>query len=202
MARRPIRPRTTSRSSTTKHMSQPLSTSCGQTSRRRSPGRHLETSVRACAPARVSLQFSPSSGSPALPSQPCRRRRSRPREPDALKPRRGSWAHVALEVVAVDDHRPFAVKLLRALAVELFERERSRPDVLRAASSRAFRSSAARGCFGVVDRAETAVDVVVDHADVLHERVHARRSDKAVPLRFQLLRERLSLRGRRGEVCD
>jgi hypothetical protein len=37
-----------------------------------------------------------------------------------------------LEVVAVDDHRPFAVKLLRALAVELFERERSRPDVLRA----------------------------------------------------------------------
>jgi Na+/H+ antiporter NhaA len=63
-------------------------------------------------------------------------------------------------------------------------------------------SSAARGCFGVVDGAETAVDVVVDHADVLHERVHARRSDKAVPLRFQLLRERLSLRGRRGEVCD
>ena len=46
------------------------------------------------------------------------------------------------------------------------------------------------------------MDVVVDHADVLHERVHARRADEAVPLRLQLLRERLRLRGRGGEVGE
>jgi hypothetical protein len=32
--------------------------------------------------------------------------------------------------------------------------------------------------------------LVVDHADVLHQRVHARRPDEAAPLRLQLLRER------------
>ena len=50
----------------------------------------------------------------------------------------------------------------------------------------------------LIGRAEAAMDVVVDHADVLHERVHARRPDEAVPLRLQLLRERLRLRGRLG----
>jgi len=40
--------------------------------------------------------------------------------------------------------------------------------------------------------------VVVDDADVLHERVHARGPDEAVPLRLQLLRERPSLRCGRG----
>ena len=35
---------------------------------------------------------------------------------------------------------------------------------------------------GVVGRAKAAVEVVVDHADVLHERVHARRPHEAVPL--------------------
>lgn len=50
-----------------------------------------------------------------------------PLEPDALEPRRGSWAHVSLGVVAVDDHRAIAVELLRALAVELLERDADRP---------------------------------------------------------------------------
>jgi len=59
-------------------------------------------------------------------------------------------------------------------------------------------SSPAPGRGGVVGRAETPVDVVVDHADVLHERVHTRRPDEAVPLRLQLLRELLRLRDRRG----
>src|SRR5438093_3458043 len=36
------------------------------------------------------------------------------------------------------------------------------------------RSSAAAGRGGVVGRAETPMDVVVDRADVLHERVHTR----------------------------
>jgi NAD-binding of NADP-dependent 3-hydroxyisobutyrate dehydrogenase len=51
---------------------------------------------------------------------------------------------------------------------------------------------------GVVSRAEAPMDVVVDHADVLHERVDTRRPHEAVPLRLQLLRERLRLRGRLG----
>src|SRR5262249_58619446 len=38
-------------------------------------------------------------------------------EADAFEPPRGSWAHVSLRVVAVDDHRPFAVGLLRPVAV-------------------------------------------------------------------------------------
>ena len=46
------------------------------------------------------------------------------------------------------------------------------------------------------------MDVVIDHANVLHERVHARRSHEAVPLRLQLLGERVRLRCRRGELCD
>lgn len=50
----------------------------------------------------------------------------------------------------------------------------------------------------VVGRPKAAMDVVVDHADVLHECVHTRRPDEAVPLRLQLLRERLRLRGRLG----
>jgi hypothetical protein len=48
-------------------------------------------------------------------------------------------------------------------------------------------SSAAPGCGAVVGRAEASLDVVVDHADVLHERVHARWADEAAPLRLQLL---------------
>src|SRR5262249_39532203 len=59
------------------------------------------------------------------------------------------------------------------------------------------------GCgLRVVGGSEAAVDVVVDHADVLHEGEHARRPDEAVSLRLQLLCERLRLRRRRGEVCD
>ncbi len=54
----------------------------------------------------------------------------------------------------------------------------------------------------VVSRAEAAMDVVVDHADVLHERVHARWADEAVPLRLQLLRERLRVRGRGWQVSE
>jgi hypothetical protein len=38
------------------------------------------------------------------------------------------------------------------------------------------------------------MDLVVYHADVLHERVHSRGPHEAVSLRFQLLRERLRLR--------
>src|SRR5262245_14212242 len=41
----------------------------------------------------------------------------------------------------------------------------------------------------VVARAEASVDVVVDYADVLHERVHTRGPDEAVRLRLQLFRE-------------
>src|SRR5438128_1770983 len=41
----------------------------------------------------------------------------------------------------------------------------------------------------VVARPKAPVDVVVDHAHVLHERVYARRPDRAVPLRLQLLGE-------------
>jgi hypothetical protein len=60
------------------------------------------------------------------------------------------------------------------------------------------KSSADPGLGVVVGRAKAPMDVVVDHADVLHERVDTRRSDEAVPLRLQLLRERLRLRGRLG----
>src|SRR6266550_6487107 len=51
---------------------------------------------------------------------------------------------------------------------------------VRPAPPRASRSSTASGPAGVVDRAEAAMDVVVDHADVLHERVNARGPDEAV----------------------
>jgi hypothetical protein len=78
IARRPSRPRTTPRSSTTKQVSQLLSSSCLQTSCRRSPGRQVGTSVRTWAPARFVLPFAPSSGSPALPSPLCPRRSQRP----------------------------------------------------------------------------------------------------------------------------
>jgi hypothetical protein len=60
------------------------------------------------------------------------------------------------------------------------------------------RSSKAPGRNGVVDRAEAPVKVVVGEADVLHECVHTRRPHEAVPLRLQLLRERLRLRSRPG----
>jgi hypothetical protein len=62
------------------------------------------------------------------------------------------------------------------------------------------RFSMAAGCGGVAGRAEAAMDVVVDHAGVLHERVHTRRPHEAVPLRLQLPGERLRLRGRRGQA--
>src|SRR5260370_357991 len=59
--------------------------------------------------------------------------------------------------------------------------------------------SSAATCYGaVVGRAEASMDVVVDHADVLHERVHAGWADEAIPLRLQLFRERFRLRGRGG----
>ena len=64
------------------------------------------------------------------------------------------------------------------------------------------RSSADPGRGGVVGRAEASMDVVVDYADVLHERVHTRAPHEAVPLRLQLLCERLRLRGRLGQVGD
>src|SRR6266487_1425641 len=64
------------------------------------------------------------------------------------------------------------------------------------------RSSVASGRAGVVGRAEASMDVVVDHADVLHERVHARGPHEAVPLRRQLLRERRRLRGRLGQIRE
>src|SRR6185295_9944361 len=35
----------------------------------------------------------------------------------------------------------------------------------------------------VVGGPEASMDMIVDHADVLHERVHARRADEAIPLR-------------------
>src|SRR5438552_2531110 len=58
------------------------------------------------------------------------------------------------------------------------------------------------GAGAVVDRAEASMDVVVDHADVLHKRVHARGPDESVALRLQLLGERLSLRRSLGHVGD
>jgi len=60
------------------------------------------------------------------------------------------------------------------------------------------RSSTAPGRSGVVDRAEAPVKVVVDDADVLHECIYTRGPHEAVPLRLQLLRERLRLRSRPG----
>src|SRR5690242_733313 len=57
-----------------------------------------------------------------------------------------------------------------------------------------------RGRGGVVGRAEAPMDVVVDDADVLQERVHARGPDEAVPLRLQLLGELLRLRRRLGQI--
>src|SRR6266536_5690907 len=46
------------------------------------------------------------------------------------------------------------------------------------------RSSAASGRAGVVGRAEASMDVVVDHAEVLHERVHTRGPTKRYPCDF------------------
>ena len=53
---------------------------------------------------------------------------------------------------------------------------------------------------GIVGCAEASVDVVVDHADILHERVHAGRADKAVSLRFELPGEGFCLWGGLGDV--
>src|SRR6201989_1202719 len=50
--------------------------------------------------------------------------------------------------------------------------------------------------------AKAAVDVVIDDADVLHERVDARRSDEAVALRLELLGECLGLRGGLRDVGE
>jgi hypothetical protein len=46
------------------------------------------------------------------------------------------------------------------------------------------------------------MDVVVDDADVLHERIDACRSHEAVPVRLQLLRERLGLQGDVGMAAS
>ena len=54
------------------------------------------------------------------------------------------------------------------------------------------------GLRALASRTEAAVDVVIDQADVLHERVHAGRSDETVPLRLQPFRERFRLRCRCG----
>src|SRR6266568_7177688 len=62
------------------------------------------------------------------------------------------------------------------------------------------RSSTASGRGGVVGRAEAPMEVVVNHADVLHERVDTRGPHEAVSLRLQLLRERLRLRYRLGQI--
>ena len=51
-------------------------------------------------------------------------------------------------------------------------------------------------------RQEAALDVVVDHADVLHERVNAGGADKVVSLRLELLGEGLRLRCGGGDVGD
>src|SRR5262249_41948005 len=67
-------------------------------------------------------------------------------------------------------------------------------------SSRPIFNRPGRGA--VVDPAEAPLDVVVDHAYVLHERLHARGPDEAVPLRLQLLGERFRLRRRLGQVGD
>jgi Dehydroquinase class II len=69
------------------------------------------------------------------------------------------------------------------------------PDPWAAQSGRA---DSGRGA--IVDRAEATMDVVVDHADVLHERVDARRPDEAITLILQLFGERLCLRRRLGQV--
>jgi hypothetical protein len=50
--------------------------------------------------------------------------------------------------------------------------------------------------FGVVDRSEAPMNVVVDDPDVLHECIHTRRPHKAVSLRLQLPGERVRLRRR------
>src|SRR5258708_39175907 len=50
--------------------------------------------------------------------------------------------------------------------------------------------------------AEASVDVVVDHADVLHERVHAGWADESVSLRLELAGERFRLRGGCRHGCD
>src|SRR5882672_8790607 len=52
-----------------------------------------------------------------------------------------------------------------------------------ARSGCAERESTAPAAVGLGGRAEAPVDVVVDHAHVLHERVHARGPHEAVPLR-------------------
>src|ERR1700759_3645321 len=49
----------------------------------------------------------------------------------------------------------------------------------------------------VAGGAEAATDVVVDHTDILHERVHAGGPDESEALRFELLGEGLRLRCRR-----
>src|SRR5207248_4703008 len=41
---------------------------------------------------------------------------------EAVEPRRGSWAHVSLIVVAVDDHRPRRIELPRSVGVEQLQR--------------------------------------------------------------------------------
>src|SRR5205085_10930555 len=51
-------------------------------------------------------------------------------------------------------------------------------------------------------RSEAHMAVVVHHTYVLHERVHTRGPDEAVPLRLQLLGERVGLWRRLREVRD
>lgn len=75
--------------------------------------------------------------------------------------------------------------------------DRTRCDVghhRRGTGARADRPSSRHNGSPVVGCAEAAVKMVVDHADILHERVHARRTYEAVPLRLQLPGELRCLR--------
>src|SRR5207253_4145190 len=54
----------------------------------------------------------------------------------------------------------------------------------------------------VVSRSETPMDVVIDHADVLHEGVHTRGPHEVVSLRLQLFGECFRLRRRLGEIRE
>src|SRR4029077_9298684 len=56
------------------------------------------------------------------------------------------------------------------------------------------------GRLAMAGRSEAPSDVVIDHANVLHERVHARGAHEAVSLSFQLPGKRLRLWCRRGDL--
>jgi hypothetical protein len=75
-------------------------------------------------------------------------------------------------------------------------RRGERVTMSRASATGPGRSLAVAGC------SEASSDVVVDRANVLHERVHARGAHEAISLSFQLLGKRLRLWCGRGDVGD